>query len=236
MRNIFILLLLLTVSISFSQEKIIEIDYTVDYVVPNKKTQSMDTISIGYNKEGKFLWTNSDALAKKFTENNFMSKVNSNNGASVDLVYDALDNRFLLSMLIGNSEFFANMDIESVVPIDDKDGFHENISLITTPISITESLFGKELSVYEFYPREEPNEGLRILFDESLPCKNNTYVSGIINLMLNMTQSTGKIDFDLPEGLFLKAYDFDDNLLIEAINLDTNKKTLFINYNFQIKE
>jgi len=66
MKKIPILLLVFFVSYTYSQEKIIEIDYTVDYLIANNKRQSMDTISIGYSKNGKYLWTDYNELAQEF--------------------------------------------------------------------------------------------------------------------------------------------------------------------------
>ncbi len=221
---------------SYAQEKKIEIDYVVDYVIPNNRTQAMDTVSIGFNKDGKFLWTNASVLAKKLADTKFMSKANNSENSEINLLYNTIDNKVLFSIIFGDNEIYANMDMASIIPINSENSFDEDINLLVIPLSEKESMFERAVSVFELYPEEESNEGLRIILDENHYCNNNTYTSGFIDLMLKMTSSTGNIKFDIPNGLFLKAYDLNDNLLIEAINVNTDKKTIILNYNFQIKE
>ncbi|RZN83196.1 MAG: hypothetical protein EVB11_05625 [Winogradskyella sp.] len=236
MKKTILILLIFCVSVSYTQERSIEIDYVVDYAVPNKRTQSMDTVSIGFNKDGKFLWTNASVLAKKLADTKFMSKASNSENSEINLLYNTINNKILFSIIFGDNEIYANMDMASIIPINSENSFDEDISFMITPLNQKESMFEREVSVFELYPQEESNEGLRIILDENLYCNNNVFTSGFISLMLKMTSSTGDIKFDIPNGLFLKAYDLNDNLLIEAINIDTDKKTIKINYNFQIEE
>jgi hypothetical protein len=54
--------------------------------------------------------------------------------------------------------------------------------------------------------------------------------------MLRMTSSKGQINVDLPDGLILKVLDDEGSVLIEAINVENNKKTITINHSFKITE
>lgn len=235
MKNIVIIFLLIT-SLSFAQETVIDIDYVVDYAIPNNRNESIDTVSIGFNKSGKYLWTNDEVLTKEFGKSVFLGGANNLNDSDFNIIYDVEANQFIILFSFGKSVIYANLDVETIIPLNKEDGFDDNFNLISELISDQEKLLSQSCSIYELYPESEPEDKLNILVANNLDCKNNVFFSKFVGLMLKMTSSKGEITTELPDGLILKAFDKDGSTLMEAVKIDDNKKTININYSFKITE
>lgn len=235
MKKILIIFLLATL-VSFAQETVIDIDYTVDYVVPNKRKKTVDTISIGFNKDGKYLWTNSNILTSEFGNSVFLGGAKNIDDAQFNLIYSVENGTFIILFKYGESVIYANLDIETIIPMDEEDSFDENMNLVAEQINEKERVLDFDCSSYKLYPDSKPNEAITISVADDLESKNNVFFSKFINLMLRMTSSKGQINVDLPDGLILKVLDDEGSVLIEAINVENNKKTITINHSFKITE
>ena len=236
MKKAILLFFSLFFAFSFSQERTIEIDYTVDYIVPNRKKQTTDTISIGFNKSGKYLWTNDKILSDKISSNSLFGKYLSDSDSGINLIYSPDEDRMILAATIGSSKFYADLDMNMIFPFGPEDGFNEEVAMITDKSEKQETVLGKDCNVFNLFPDNEPDQGIKVLIDESTTCNNNNYLSQFVTLMLKLTYSEGSITIDVPNGLILKVLDENDNTLIEAIKVDTSKKTLVINHSIQTKE
>ncbi len=236
MKNVVLLLFSLFSILSLSQERTIEIDYTVDYILPNRKKQTTDTITIGFNKDGKYLWTNDKILSAKISSNNLFGKYLNDGKSGINLIYCPNEDRVLLVADMGTSKFYADLDMNMISPFGPEDGFDDTVAMITEKSEKQETILGKNCSTYDMYPDDEPAQGLKVLIDENTKCNNNNYLSQFVDLMLKLTYSQGNITVNIPNGLVLKVLDENDNTLIEAIKVDTKKKTLVINHSIQTKE
>lgn len=235
MKKLLFIFLLATL-VSFSQETVIDIDYTVDYAIPNERKKTIDTISIGFDKDGKYLWTNDDLLTNEFGKSVFLGGANKIEGSQFNLIYSAENDKLIIFFKFAESIIYANLDIENILPVDEKDAINENINLITEDIKEEDSVVDFKTITYKLYPDFEPSEAITISVADNLNCKNNVFFSKFVGLMLRMTSSKGQITVDLPDGLILKALDEKGSVLIEAINVDNTKKTLTINHSFKITE
>ncbi len=236
MKKTLLLILVLFVSFTYSQEKTIELDYIVDYVIANKKKQSKDTISIGYDKSGKFLWTNYKELAKEFSKALFK-----NNSESIladsnsNLILETETADIIFSFENNNNVIFFKINLNAFIPIKNNDAINEDIVLISEKTDQITTILNKEYNDYALYPDTEPQSKIFATFDESLPVNNNLLFQKFLELMMQKTNSQGSIASNLPNGLILKVNDGNTSL-IEAIRINKSKKTININYSFKVTE
>lgn len=235
MKKIIFLFLLVT-TVTFSQETVIEIDYVVDYIIPNNKKESVDTVSIGFNKNGKYLWTNYNILGNEFSKSILLGNTSKINDTEFNLIYSVEDNKMILYFNFDKSKIYANVDIETIVPMDRRDAFDEDFNLVATKLNEEKSILDYSCSTFDLHPDNDPSDAITVLVANDLDCKNNVFFSKFVSLMLKMTSSKGEIKSDIPDGLILKAYDKSGSPMIEAINVDKNKKTITINQSFKITE
>ncbi|MEL6813080.1 MAG: hypothetical protein AAFP76_17295, partial [Bacteroidota bacterium] len=65
------LLLFFVAGLGFAQSEQVVFDYTVTYKVPSKKRRTVDTVSIGFTKNGQYIFTDSKLIAKDFAADVF---------------------------------------------------------------------------------------------------------------------------------------------------------------------
>ena len=128
------------------------------------------------------------------------------------------------------------MNIESIIPINEANKLDETINLVAELVAENQKIINLSSSSYALYADNKPDNSINLFLANELECKNNVYFSKFVEFMLKMTTSGGTINADIPNGLILKIKDPEGNPLIEALEVDTNKKTLTINHSFQIKE
>lgn len=236
MKKLIVLLFILGTSLNYSQENTIEIDYIVDYLIPNKKKQTTDTISIGYDKSGKFLWTDYTELAKTFSK-----KLFKNNSEAIlansksNLILETETTQLFFSFKSDDNIIFFKLNLNAFIPINQNDALNENIVLVSEKTEQTTNILNNDYTDYALYPDNEPESKIYATFDETLPVDNNFLFHGFLELMLQKTSSKGSISSNLPKGLILKISDGNVNL-IEAIKVTKGKKTIHINYSFKVTE
>ncbi len=236
MKKTLLLILVLFVSFAYSQEKTIELDYIVDYVIPNKRKQSKDTISVGYDKSGKFLWTNYKELAKEFSKALFKNNSESILGDSnSNLILETQTADIIFSFKSNDNVIFFKVNLNAFIPIKNDNAINEDIALITEKTEQTTTILGNKYTDYALYPNTEPQSKIFATFDETLPVNNNLLFQKFLELMLQKTNSQGSISSNLPNGLILKINDGNTSL-IEAIKINKSKKTIHINYSFKVTE
>ncbi|WP_353779550.1 hypothetical protein [Winogradskyella sp. 3972H.M.0a.05] len=217
--------------ISFSQEKIIDIDYTVDYIIHQKRKKNVDTITIGFNKKGKYLWTNSNVIGKDFSAGFFFN--DNEDSANTNLIYSSENGRLIMLVNEEENRIYIDFDVKSILP--SRGNSSEKLNLITEPIDLKEKLLGRDLSAYNLFPDTEPDQPLTILMDESLECDNNAILIKFIDLLLNNSTDDSAFTFNIPNGLILKVL-IEGETLIEAHKINIKPKQIIINHSFQIKE
>lgn len=236
MKKTLLLIVTLFVSLVYSQEKTIVLDYVVDYVIPNKKKQTKDTISIGYEKTGKYLWTNYKELANEFSKALFKNNsktVLANSNSNLILETETAD--IIFAFESDKNVMFFKVNLNTIIPIKNNDAMNEDIVLISEKTDQTTNILNKEYKNYALYPNTEPQSKIFATFDENLPVDNNILFQKFLELMIQKTNSEGSISSNLPKGLILKITDGNSSL-IEAIKVHKVKKTININYSFKVKE
>lgn len=231
MEKLFILFLLIT-SLSFSQEKTIEIDYFVDYVIPSKRQTTTDTISIGFNKDGKYLWTNYNKLALDLAKSLIKNSSEDYSKAKSNIIYDTEEGSLLLTFEFNKNFIFFNLNLDSFLPFSESD---ESFNLITEDIGETMKVLDREVNIYNIFPDDKPEEILTIATDIDYKVNNSAIFKKFFEIAF---RKSGMEDNNLPQfpdGLILKIIET-ENTLLEAIKISDKKKTIKINYSLKITE
>ncbi len=220
-----------------SQSHEFTIDYTVKYLINNKKKGAKDTISIGFEKNGKYLWSNYKGLAEEFAGEIMPGLGSIPEGAS-NFIYASEINKLYMAIYLGPLNLTMDMDIALALQgsFDDNDQINDNMVLESEKILSTFILNGKEYPKYEVYADIEPNSALTFAVDESKEMNNTSLFMNFIGLMMSTTQSSGNIEGEMPNGIILSIIDDKGNTALEAINVDTTPRKISINNSFKISE
>ncbi|WP_299333900.1 hypothetical protein [uncultured Psychroserpens sp.] len=235
MKKIYTLIVLLFVAFGYSQEQKITIDYTVDYIIPNNRKGTADTITIGYSKNGKHLWTNSEYLAKDLGKSMFKSNSKMMENADLDIIYDSENSILIMHFESGKNDMFINMDLETLMTKQISFNEDDEFELISENTKESIDVAGHKTTIYDLYPSNKPSDIISVAFDESIEIQNNTLFKSLFELIFAAEGSANLLGMNLPNGLIMKATN-KGNTMIEAYKIDTRKKTININYSFKITE
>ena len=220
-----------------SQNHEFTIDYTVKYVIDNAKKGAKDTITVGFEKDGKYLWSSYRGLAEEFAAEIMPGLGNIPEGAS-NFVYASESNKFYMSVFLGPLNMMMDMDIALMMQgtFSEDDKFEEKVVLESRQTSDMFPFMGKEYPTYEVYADLEPDKAITFVVDESRSMNNSALLMSFIQLMISATESSGDIQGELPEGIILSIIDNNDGVLIEAIDVDTKPRKISLNNSFKISE
>lgn len=220
-----------------SQNHEFTIDYTVQYLINNNRKAESDTITIGFEKNGKYLWSDYKGLSEQFATEIMPSIGSIPEGAS-NFVYASEINKFYMAIYLGPLNLTMDMDIALALQgnFNDSDQFNDNIVLESRKISETFKLDGKEYPEYEVYADIEPDSAMTFAVDESKEMNNTSLFMNFIQLMISTTQSSGNIQGEMPNGIILSIIDDKGITALKAINVDTNPRKISINNSFKISE
>ena len=236
MKKIILLFAVLCYTLSSAQQNLnIELDYTVDYLIPNKKKQQKDTLTIGFDKTGRYLWSNYDGLSDLFTKEIFRTKDIAEKNVQTNVIYDSKTVSLILQVKVKDSYMFFSIKIDDLMPEDASEAFDDAMVLMSSKTGENLELMGNQYPTYSVFPSNKPDDIIEISLDESIPINNNALFKEFIEIMLLKTKSKGKIDLDLPNGLILSIRE-KDKFELEAIRINKTKKKIQLNHNFQITE
>lgn len=235
MKRILTLIVLLVVAVSYSQEQQITIDYTVDYLIPNDRKGTSDTITIGYSKNGKHLWTNSEYLAKDLGKKMFKSNSKMLENADLNIIYDSENAMLIMHFQSGKNGMFMTMDLEVLMSKQVGYSEEDEFELLSNATNESITVVGHEATIYDLYPSNKPTDIISVAFDESLEINNNMLFKTLFELIFSSQLNSNLLDINLPNGLILQASNKGITMM-EAYNINTTKKTINLNYRFKITE
>ncbi|MCD2260601.1 hypothetical protein [Psychroserpens luteolus] len=220
---------------SYAQEKTITIDYTVKYLSPNKRKGTTDTITVGFEKNGKYIWTNSKALAKDLGKSMFRKKPELLENSDLAIIYDSKNAMLIMCFESGKNEFFMNVELSAIIPgpIPNDDG--DEFELISEKTEETITIANREATLYDVYPSHKNSETISVALDERIKINNNLLFKKFFEIMFAADDNAKLLGFNIPDGLLMKVGS-DEKTLIEAYTVDSTKKEITINYSFKIKE
>ena len=220
---------------TFSQEKTIEIDYVADYVIPSNGNTKVDTISIGFSKNGKYLWTNYNdlalGLAKSMIKNSSEDFVN----AKSNIIFNTEDGTLTLVFELNKNLIYFNLNLDSFIPTNRGNNDEKGLDLITEDTGETMTVLGKEIKAYTMFPSSNPNDTITMATDEDYDVNNNQIFKKIFEIAFQKSGFSDQTMPNIPSGLIMKIIE-KNNTILEAIKVDNIKKTIKINYSFKITE
>lgn len=232
MRLILTTLILCYISIGFSQETV-RIDYSVDYLIPSARTQKTDTVTIGFDKTGKYIWTDSEYLAKDLGRSIFKGREDLSENSKLGIILNTETTTVQLFYSSGDNEMYMNMALSSLIPLPK--GSEEEFELISKNTTKTINVAGHDAAVYEVYPSNDEAEKIKLGLDESFDINNNQLFKKLFQLFFAAEGSSSMNDINLPNGLILNISN-QGEVLIEAYNINTKPKIFNINYSITVKE
>lgn len=232
MKTLFTFIFLSFGLLTYSQNVDITFDYTVDYELPNNRKQTIDTITIGYEKTGRYLWSDFEGLAKEFAKDVFKKNNLENQDTESNIIFDSETTMVYVSLKMNKSLVYFAINLEDMIP-SKSDPLNENVIISSTPTNQFFSLNDIEYPEYAVSPSVEPNQSVYVAINENYKVDNNKIFKKFLELMLAKTQSDGNIELDLPNGLIMSIRDNNQSIL-QAIKLDNAKKQIQINHSFKI--
>jgi len=234
MKKVLILLILLCGAFGYAQEKEIVINYTVEYLIPSTRKKATDTVNIGFDKSGKYLWTNSKALAEDIGKSIFRGNSKLMEAAELAIVLDTENMSVIMVFKSEGNEMFMNMELSKIMPLP-KNQDQDEFELISEDTGNSIEVAGKKASVYDVYPSNKPSEAISIAFDKSIPINNNKLFKRFFELIFAAEGSSSLLGMDFPNGLLMSVSNKGE-IMMEAHKVDTKTKTININYSFKITE
>ncbi|PVW16384.1 hypothetical protein [Marixanthomonas spongiae] len=219
---------------AFAQTKSITFDYSVTYEIPNKRKNTTDTITVSYNKEGSYIYTSAPILASQLGARMFKQTQMDLSSMNSHIILDTQKAILYMDLSFNENIFFFKMDMKDMLP-PMNNPLNQEVALISEKTSESDVLFGKERDVYSIYPSTEPDKPITVVFDAEHKVDNNAIFKEFLQLMLYKTQSKGSIDFNLPQGLLLKAT-VKDKVVLKAIAMDTKPLEVNFSHNFNISK
>lgn len=193
-----------------------------------------DTVSISFDKAGKYLFTDFPLLKDDFGASLFKGTELDFSSAVTHFILDTEKMDVLFNIDFDANVMFVKMNIESFIP-NSANPLDDDIELISEATSKTMTVAGKDYPTYFLYPISEPEDTLTLAIDTTRLVDNNKLIDQFLTLMLKETQSNGTISYNLPNGLILAVYS-KQGIMIEAISVEDIDTTITISHSFKIKE
>ncbi|GEQ85795.1 hypothetical protein ULMS_13030 [Patiriisocius marinistellae] len=217
---------------TIAQNQYISFDYEAKYLMPSKKNNTLDTISISFAKDGSHIFTDSRFLAQGFGLNVFGNGANKTN-SNIGLLYTSSKSLLQLNYEMGDNLMFMKMDIKTLAAsrgIEEING--EQLSLQSEQTDDV-NFMGAPRKAYVVFPSNKPEQIITILFDESKPVNNNLLLTNLLTGLLKMNGENVQTNLNLPNGLILSILDDKGVNIIEAIDINEVDTKLTINHTFK---
>ena len=230
MRIAILLFGLLVSTSTFSQDLDVSLDYSVTYEVPNSSKNSIDTLSLSYDRKGKYIYTDSQFIGESLAIEIFNTLANRTIDANI--LFQIEDNKALIDVRVDDNEIYLNMDMAAIIPqaVIDSDNTTELTQLISEKSPKTTTILGKEYTTYFLYPEGEPFNAMTLVVDEALPVNNNSIMKGFLTLLFNRPDTNIEVEF--PNGLILMLADSSMTHL-KAINVEATPSKFILTHKIQ---
>lgn len=234
MKYILSILALLTVTLTQAQDITVNLDYKVVYEIPSSARNTIDTISISFDKAGKFLYSDARLLGENFGKSVFENPNLDLSTARSSFVLDTENMEIYFNFSLEKSMMFFKMDLETLIPME-SDPFEGNMELISEKTGDQIEIAGGYYPSYLLYPNTEPEDPLTLVIDSERPVNNYNVINEFIQLMLRKTESKGSMSLKIPQGLILGVYS-KSGTMMEAISVEDVSTTINVSHRFTIDE
>ena len=222
---------------SFAQSKTIDLNYKVQYEFTNKN--KLDTLEIRFNKEGTYLYTDNDYLAKDLARSIYSASRNSQYETQIDIILDVKDDFVFINFEGGKNRIYFQMDINDFLPksnspVSSIDSIinTKEISIICEKTAETTIFNGKEYPFYRIYPDAEADKPILVAFDTSKEFTINTLFNSLVSKVIASSNERIK-PAKIQEGIIIEVKDHNNKTLIRALEIKDELKSISINYSFK---
>jgi hypothetical protein len=223
-----------------SQSHEFTIDYTVRYLVDNAKKGTKDTVTVGFEKNGKYLWSDYNGIAEGMASGIAPGLANAP-GSTSNFVYASESGKVFMAIFLGPINMMMDMDIKAIFQqnVTEEDQFNEDLAIRYQKSKDKFRLNKKKYPIYDIYSKDngEDDSSFKLAIDNSIDMNNTKLLQNFFELMISSTNSSGNIQGELPNGLILSVIDSKKNtMLLEAISVDHTPLTISLNNSFKISE
>ncbi|WP_159090657.1 hypothetical protein [Aquimarina aquimarini] len=211
----------------------VKIDYSVDYEI--EKRGKKDTITIGFSKSGDYLYSDADLLGQGFKNSVFRRRNADFTNSELHTVFD-IKNRFVCFLMsFDKNEFFMKMNIDDFIPpMNNKSSFDKITEFVLEKTDKQIEIENTSYDIHNFYFDSEPNEKIEIAYAKEIEFDNSVLMNSLYT-MLTGKDGQSKIKTPIINGVILYIAS-KRKTLFKAIKIDTNPKTLDINFSYKITE
>lgn len=220
-----------------SQNHEFTIDYTVKYLVDNAKKGTKDTVTVGFEKNGKYLWSDYKGIVREFTSKVLKDDSDIPSGSS-NIIYSSADGKLYIILGIDAFKMTLDAEIATLLSNGNANSSMNKKTELKHEKSNKDFMFdGKKVAVYKIFPDTEPQNEIYMAIDTSYSLDNNFLFQNFMNIMLNATSSRGEIKINIPNGIILSMTGpTSDKKIIEAISVHTKPRKISLNNSFKISE
>ncbi|PRX53226.1 hypothetical protein [Flagellimonas meridianipacifica] len=217
MRKRFLVLILLSLPLgSFSQDINFELDFSAVYWAP----KSNDTIRISVGNNGRYIFTDSEEVAKSFGSiTRRFQPAGGKENADLKLLFDLKTIFMLMEVKIGQNTVLANVDLNQFMKKGKSIDSATVRKMSATPTALKIENNGKKYKLYGVAPDNKPDDLIYMAFNEKYPVDYDTYFSKL------MTSATGELfSIDIPSGLLVHVEDSKGEIILELLSIKKKKQ------------
>ena len=235
LRILICLILFISFGVSgLSQSLDVSFNYSVTYQIPSLKRNTVDTLEVKMDKEGHYLYTESNSLGLDFATSVFSSPTLDLSSATSSILLDTKRMIIYFNFEIENNVMFFKMDLDKILP-NVSDTPSEDMNLISEKLSNKLSIDNSNYDAYLIYPESEPENPLTVAIDSKRPVDNVSTIGEFFKMMLRKSNSEGDFNLDIPDGLIVSIKNGDE-VLLEAIQIKDEVTKINIHHSFKITE
>ena len=217
-----------------SQSLEVSFNYSVTYQIPSSKKNTVDTLEVKMDKKGRYLYTESNSLGLDFASSVFSNPELDLSSAISSILLDAKDMIIYFNFELDNNVMFFKMDLDKILPNVGR-APTQDMNLISEALADKVTIGNSNYDAYLIYPKSEPENPLTVAIDTKRPVDNFSIINEFFKMMMRKSNGDGVFNLDIPDGLIISIKN-DDDVLLEAIQIEDVTTKINIQHSFNIKE
>ena len=219
---------------ALSQSLEVSFNYSVTYQIPSSMKNTIDTLKVKMDKNGHYLYTESNSLGHDFASSVFSNSGLDLSSATSSILLDAKRMIIYFNFELDKNVMFFKMDLDKLLP-NKGNAPIQDMNLISEELTDKVIINNSSYAAYLLYPKSEPNNPLTVAIDTKRPVDNFSIINEFFKMMLQKSNSDGVFNLDIPDGLIISVKN-DDEVLLEAIEIEDVTTKINIQHSFNIKE
>ena len=230
----FVFMLLFAVS-SFSQTTTIQLDYSVSYEVINARKVN-DTISISFDEEGNYFYTNTKSLAKDLARSFFKYNQTLINNSNINILFDVRKELLFINFESDSNYVFFKMNVNDLLPNTDskKDTIDpKEIELVSEPTNKKVTVLDSEYNLYKIFPSHETDKPIYVAIDK-INSFNINHLIYFFAKKFSLAENLLLKPIHIPKGIIMLVKNHKEDTILKIINVKKQPKKIEFNHSFTI--